>query len=1192
MNENLVINKPLNYMKSSNSVRRLRPLWLMLTVYATAFPIINLQASVAFTELHSFGVFTNGANPQAALVLGSDGSFYGTAYGGGTNGGYGAIFKISANGSLTSIYSFAGGANGEYPESGLIQGSDGNLYGTTYGGTIGNGTVFKVTTNGTLSTLYSFTGNKDGSWPVAALVQGSDGNFYGTAVLGGTFASGSVFKVTPNGTFTTLYSFSAGSSGASPYASLIQGSDGDFYGTTSTGGTGGCGTIFKVTASGALTNLYSFNGGNDGYNSYAALVEGGDGNFYGTTSAGGANGFGTVFKISPNGNVTDLYAFTNRGDGGSPKAALIQGSDGNFYGTTSSGGPNGAGTVFRITTNGALTSLYPFTGGTDGGIPLAALVQGSGDNFYGTASSGGPNGVGTVFRITTNGVFATLSPFTGGNDGGNPRAALVQSSDGNFYGTTYGYVLYYIQGPYPGDTNGAYGTVFRMTTNGSLTTLCSFNVNDGANPAAGLIQGGDGNFYGTTAGGTNDVGGGTVFRISANGALTTLGLFDQGYGANPHAALIQASDGNFYGTTSSGGPIGAGDVFKINANDVLTNLYSFKDGNDGSSPPAALVLGRDGNFYGTTSFGGTNGWGTVFRISPSGALTSLYSFTDHSDGSVPNAALVLGSDGNFYGTTYGASMYGGSGNGSVFKITTNGNFTSLYSFTSVENGLNPDAALIQGSDGNFYGTTSDGGTNGDGTVFEITTNGALTSLYSFTGVDGAAPGASLVQGTDGDFYGTTSFGGLGGNGVAFRISLGLAPLPTIQFTANLTNGVAPLAVQFSCPGVDSSGSKIVSWSWTFDDGGTSSLQNPPPHIYTTAGVYAPTLVVTNSGGVAIFATGPEITVEPANQGQYVFCTEVQTTNSSSINYDSGLFTYTDSDASDTHEEHAILPLCGGAASAINSTNAWTASISVNLSARSMPTAGGPPDYTSHAELGFVVSTNLSGPLSSADFVFELAQENNTGDGDGGSTDIYPDGWYGTALSFQAFLNSSRDPATPLGASQATGNGSIYLLLSGSTASSGSIESIDSASGTLSITYSPSNKTVVGSYNGTNVASYSIAGWGSNPPLELGVWGSSGKLLAISSGTATASDFYVSAIASSGSAPLSLVTNSGAFGFTNGVFGFSISGPAGSNVVIQVSADLKTWIPLQTNVLVNGTVYYSDSQSPTNRQRFYRAELSQ
>lgn len=243
------------------------------------------------------------------------------------------------------------------------------------------------------------------------------------------------------------------------------------------------------------------------------------------------------------------------------------------------------------------------------------------------------------------------------------------------------------------------------------------------------------------------------------------------------------------------------------------------------------------------------------------------------------------------------------------------------------------------------------------------------------------------------------------------------------------------------------------------------LQSSPKKIFAQICKAAAAGLSRTVLGVAV------VTMTLTARAQVNFCTEIQTANSSSISYDSGLFTYTESDASEG-EEHAILPLCGDAASAINSTSAWTASVSVNLSARTFAAA------TSHAEMGFVVSTSLSGSLGSALFVFELAQENNTGAGDGGNTDIYPDGWYGTALSFQALVNGSRDPATPLGASQATSNGSIYLLLSGGTASAGTNESIGSASGILTITYYPSNETVVGTYNGINVASYSVAGWGS------------------------------------------------------------------------------------------------------------------
>jgi uncharacterized repeat protein (TIGR03803 family) len=530
---------------------------------------------------------------------------------------------------------------------------------------------------------------------------------------------------------TSLHSFQQPFlNGANPEAGLVQGSDGYFYGTTSGGGAytnqygQGYGTVFKITPDGALTSLYSFSGGDDGAYPGSALVQASDGYFYGTADNGGINDNGTVFKISANGALTSLHLFTGGNDGGAPEAGLVQGSDGNLYGTTSFGGnthlnySSGDGTVFKISTNGALTSLHRFTAGNDGATPVAGLVQGSDGYFYGTTRNGS-----TVFKISTNGALTTLHSFTGGNDGVYP-SGLVQGSDGNMYGTTESY----------GAENMGPGTVFKISTNGALTTLHSFTGGtDGAYPAAGLVQGSDGYFYGTTGyGGTNRFYG-TVFKISANGALTTLysfgsiiGWLGNGFtialdGANPAAGLVQGSDGNFYGTTKGGGTSGLsitgfGTVFKISTNGALTTLYAFgtlTDANrqplDGLFPGAALLQGSDGNFYGTTS-------ATVFQMTPAGVLTTLVS------GFVSPSALVQGRGGNLYGTTAdggNTNLNYGSGYGTVFKITTNGALTSLYSFTGGNDGSMPNG-LVQGSDGNFYGTTSGGGAGGAGTVFRLT----------------------------------------------------------------------------------------------------------------------------------------------------------------------------------------------------------------------------------------------------------------------------------------------------------------------------------------------------------------------------------------------------------------------------------------------------------------------------------------
>jgi uncharacterized repeat protein (TIGR03803 family) len=287
--------------------------------------------------------------------------------------------------------------------------------------------------------------------------------------------------------------------GQTPDTALVQGSDGNFYGTTTGGGTNSSGTVFKISTNGALTTLYSF-AGNDGANPEAGLVEAGDGNFYGTTYSGGTvsyPGNGTVFRISTNSALTSLYSFTGSNDGAYPAAALVQGNDGYFYGTTSGGGTNNSGTVFKISTNGALTSLYSFTGSNDGAYPAAALVQGNDGYFYGTTSGGGTNNSGTVFKISTNGALTGLYSFTGSNDGASPNG-LVQASDGNFYGTTEAggnfFTNYYDLMPI------SLGTVFKISTNGALTSLYSFGGvdDDDENPQAGLVQGTDGMLYGTT----------------------------------------------------------------------------------------------------------------------------------------------------------------------------------------------------------------------------------------------------------------------------------------------------------------------------------------------------------------------------------------------------------------------------------------------------------------------------------------------------------------------------------------------------------------------------------------------------------------------------------------------------------------------------------------------------------------------
>jgi uncharacterized repeat protein (TIGR03803 family) len=376
----------------------------------------------------------------------------------------------------------------------------------------------------TFTSLYNFCSQancRDGSQPYAGLIQAANGTFYGTTVGGGANNDGTVFKITTNGTLTTLHSFDFRDS-AHPEDALVQAKDGNIYGTTESGGTNRHGTIFTITPSGALTTLYNFcsqSGCADGTNPDAALVEATNGDFYGTTGRGGANnncggGCGTVFTITPSGTLTTLYSFclqSGCADGKYPLAGLVQAADGKLYGTTYYGGANSRGTLFEITPNGALTILYTFcsqSGCADGKYPLAGLVQATNGMFYGTTSDGGANAYyGTVFKINPSGKLTTLHSFNG-TDGYSPESALVQATDGNFYGTTKS-----------GGTYNA-GTVFKITPGGTLTTLHSFDGTDGYYPYAGLAQATDGKFYGTAAYGGTGIGNactsgcGTVFSLS------------------------------------------------------------------------------------------------------------------------------------------------------------------------------------------------------------------------------------------------------------------------------------------------------------------------------------------------------------------------------------------------------------------------------------------------------------------------------------------------------------------------------------------------------------------------------------------------------------------------------------------------------------------------------------------------------
>ena len=400
----------------------------------------TIRASAqTYTVLDSFN-FSNGGNPYAPLVQANDGNLYGTTSVGGTFG-YGVIFKLTPSGALNVFFKLcylSNCADGWAPVSGLVQATDGNLYGTTqFGGLInsscgyGCGTIFKITPAGVLTTLHSFAYRADGSPSLGGLVQGTDGNFYGTAKAGGSGKQGTIFRITPSGAFTVLHTFTGASDdGADPLSPPVQASDGNFYGVTYFGGSGGNGTIYKITPAGTFTVINNLGNFGDERYPVGGLVQAPSGELYGTTFWGGNEGLGTVLEVTLGGTLTELYSFcaaVDCADGFDPMSVLTLGSDGNFYGVTELGGAAclqpGCGTIFKMTPAGALTTLYNFcsqSGCSDGWQPQnQAPIQATNGIFYGAVLLGGSPGFGAVYSLSMG-----LRPFVKPN----PATAAVGAS--------------------------------------------------------------------------------------------------------------------------------------------------------------------------------------------------------------------------------------------------------------------------------------------------------------------------------------------------------------------------------------------------------------------------------------------------------------------------------------------------------------------------------------------------------------------------------------------------------------------------------------------------------------------------------------------------------------------------------------------------------------------------------------------
>jgi uncharacterized repeat protein (TIGR03803 family) len=579
--------------------------------------VFKIDPSGKETVLYPFEGGADGAYPNQVVALDRAGNFYGaTGYGGNAVGtsGAGVVFKVDTAGHETVLYTFTGGSDGAQP-NGVIRDSKGDLYGTTSdGGASGAGVVFKVDAAGHETVLYTFTGGNDGGSPYAGVIPDSRGNLYGTTAFGGVQARGVVFKVEPTGRETVLHTFTRGTDGTQPYtAGVIFDPAGNLYGTTSFGGVGGAGTVYKLDTRDVLTVLYGFSGAAKGQYPYnGRVILGSDGHLYGTTFYGGDRGYGVVYQLHGDRDERVLYTFNllTANGFGQPGGDLICDSAGNIYGTTFGGPLNAAaqssGVVYKLDVAGHAAILHNFTGGADGASPYGGVILDGTGNVYGTASGGGASNNGVVFKIDPSGDETVLHSFTGGADGGGPYGSLIRDSAGNFYGTTNG-----------GGVSGA-GVVFKLDPSGHETVLYSFTGgDDGGYPLAGLVRDSAGNFYGTTNGGGAS-GAGVVFKIDAARRETVLYSFTgEADGGSPlWVTLARDSSGNLYGTTVAGGAANAGVVFKLDSSGHETVLHSFTGGDDGGNPYVGVILGQEGQLYGTTAFGGRENVGVVFAIEP------------------------------------------------------------------------------------------------------------------------------------------------------------------------------------------------------------------------------------------------------------------------------------------------------------------------------------------------------------------------------------------------------------------------------------------------------------------------------------------------------------------------------------------------------------------------------------------------
>lgn len=739
-------------------------------------------AAVDYETLHSFG-FTNliGRNPGAALTFASDGRLYGTTRLGG-RGNRGTVYTVAPDGSGFAVLHNFYGTNGSTPAVEVIEGSDGRLYGTTVqGGAADLGVVYRMEKDGSgFELLHEFgTNENDGANPAGGLLEASDGWLYGTCSTEGTGGAGTIFCLRPaGGDYRTVKDLDSAEA-STPQSGLIEARDGRLYGTATRGGSTDFGAVFGLDKEGSRFTVEHEFDGSDGIGPTANLVEGSDGALYGTAREGGLFGFGTVFRISNRGErFTILWDFWGAGwDGFRPFGALVEGTDGGLYGTTAGGGLSEGGILFRINKDGSAYEILRSLGTTfaEGSNPFSGLVRVGGDRLVGATFVGGGSGAGTLFAVREDGAdYEVLWSFsTSGDDGVTARTGVIEGSDQALYGST--------------DAGGYFGqgTVYRLQKDGKeFTVLHDFTGTngEGRGPVSALVEGLDGFLYGTTSGeetNVNPISTGTVFKLAKDG--TQFSVLHQFLtppnrvsleGLRPIGAPVVGQDGFLYGFTATSGTNGFGTLYRLSADGVDFEIIYQLNRTNGGFAGAAPIQGSDGMLYCVSSGSTVRPNGAVFRVSTNGAEFQLLRSFNGGDGSGPASSLLEASDGRLYGTTTNGGL---AGRGAIFRLEKDGaHFTVLRSFRGgTRDGANPASSLLEAIDGELYGVTSRGGFRDRGVIYRIGRDGLhYSTLHHFYDSDpnGGRSTARLVQSADGAFHGATPGGGDLGQGLIFRVT--------------------------------------------------------------------------------------------------------------------------------------------------------------------------------------------------------------------------------------------------------------------------------------------------------------------------------------------------------------------------------------------------------------------------------------